>query len=359
MRLYELILEDDNDGVSALSFVSSPAIELDFVFFGTEHKFQSINDEKRLVVGPILIPNKKILRVDGSGVPYEVYLSPETVAKIAHNYMKNGYQNEATLEHDKKVENISLVESWIVESRDKDKSKLYNMNLPMGSWAGVFKIDNDEMWNEYIKTGRVKGISIEGIFAHLEKTPENQKESAYLMESMADFLLEKSIEELNETEAEIVLSKIKAVLEQPSITSTYPGESASSGSYVSPATFQDEYINIYGYVPEYFHICPGAVGTFNHLVNEMDIQEKDLQDMIRAAAVIADNVFDIEEDAVEDGEVDVKDLERAKVLVGMFKDIFLTINERTGMQHDISYMDGHIKVLEDIYANRGLEQIGI
>jgi archaellin len=132
--------------------------------------------------------------------------------------MKNGYQNEATLEHDKKIEGISLVESWLVESREKDKSKLYNMTLPLGSWAGVFKIDNDQMWVDYIKTGKVKGISIEGVFEHLEKTSPERKQSAMLMESFADYIMQKDIHELSQKEAEYVLFKIKEAVELESFT---------------------------------------------------------------------------------------------------------------------------------------------
>ena len=244
MRLFELVLENDDEGVFALSFVENPAIEMDFVYFGEEYKFQQVNEEKRLVVGPILVPNKKILRVDGSGQPYEVYLSEDTVRKIAHNYMKNGYQNETTLEHDKKVDGISLTESWIVESREKDKSKLYNMTLPVGTWAGVFRIDNDEMWEDYIKSGKVKGISIEGIFEHLEKTTPEEMQSAMIMEAWAEYnlseeVLLKDINELTEDEAKELLNAIHKMLmpdvelEQPSIVSSYPGEASGS---ISPST---------------------------------------------------------------------------------------------------------------------------
>jgi len=203
MRLFELVLQDETDGVFALSFVENPAIEMDFVYFGEEYKFQQVNEEKRLVVGPILVPNKKILRVDGSGELYEVFLSEDTVRRIAHNYMKNGYQNETTLEHGEKVDNISLTESWIVESREKDKSKLYNMTLPVGTWAGVFRIENDEMWEDYIKTGKVKGISIEGIFDHLEKTTPETMQTAMIMEAFQ--------QTIEEEEAEYLLSQMRTL----------------------------------------------------------------------------------------------------------------------------------------------------
>ena len=457
MRLFELVLENDDEGVFALSFVENPAIEMDFVYFGEEYKFQQVNEEKRLVVGPILVPNKKILRVDGSGQPYEVYLSEDTVRRIAHNYMKNGYQNETTLEHDKKVDGISLTESWIVESREKDKSKLYNMTLPVGTWAGVFRIDNDEMWEDYIKSGKVKGISIEGIFEHLEKTTPEEMQSAMIMEAFqqtmeeeeAEYLLSqmrtlfnpdkrfkegKRVEmesysdygdgvrnnakkgiELNEkygnkcatpvgkvraqqlaqgkpisvetikrmhsylSRAETYYDSAdsqedcgnisfllwggKAALgwsrnklrelgmlqenQQPTIDSTYPGERAESGSYVAPELLvEDGELDVYGYETSHFYICPGAIGTFKHLTEEMDIQDDDLKDMIKAAAVIADGVFMIEKNVLESESATPTQLKRAETLVDMFKDVFETVNERTGMQHDISYMDGHIETIK-------------
>jgi hypothetical protein len=134
---------------------------------------------------------------------------------------------------------------------------------------------------------------------------------------------------------------------QPSIVSSYPGEAAESGSFISPATFAEApEMDIFGYETSHFYICPGAVGTFNHLVNEMNITDDDLVDMIRAAAVIADTVFMIEARVIESGKAEERDLRRATTLVEMFKDVFQTINERTGMEHDISYMDGHIEVIK-------------
>jgi hypothetical protein len=111
------------------------------------------------------------------------------------------------------------------------------------------------------------------------------------------------------------------------------------------AEMQSE-MDIYGYETSYFYICPGAVGTFNHLINEMNITDDDLMDMIRASAVIADTVFMIEDKVIKEGKADERDLRRATTLVAMFKDVFETINERTGMEHDISYMDRHIDVIK-------------
>ena len=132
---------------------------------------------------------------------------------------------------------------------------------------------------------------------------------------------------------------------QPTIDSTYPGEPAS-GSMIAPELLEDGEMEVYGYETQHFYLCPGALGTFKHLTQEMDIQDDDLKDMIRAAAVIADGVFKIEEEVLMNDFANEKDLRRAETLVDMFKDVFKTVNERTDMDHDVSYMEGHIEVIK-------------
>jgi hypothetical protein len=85
-----------------------------------------------------------------------VFFKPETIKRLSEMYLQKKYTDKATLEHDKKIDNIALVESWIVESREKDKSNLYGLNVPVGTWMGTFKIDNEDIWNNYVKTGEVK-----------------------------------------------------------------------------------------------------------------------------------------------------------------------------------------------------------
>ena len=339
MRLFELVIQDENiDEVFAISMVDNPAIESFGTYFNKDEvHFAAVKEEEGLFMAPILIPNKKILRVDGKGTPYEVYFSPETIKRLSQMYLEKKYQDQVTLEHDSKVEGITLVESWIKESVERDKSKIYGLNVPAGSWIGTFKIDNPEM-REKFKSGEVSAVSIEGIFEHMEK-PVNK---------LSKDILLKDVNDLTEDEAKILLESIQTMLiGEPSVVSSYPGEGTDSGSYISPALLVEEgEMDIYGYETSYFYICPGAVGTFNHLINEMDIKDKDLIDMIRAAAVFADMVFAIEADVLEDKKASEEDLKKASTLVSMFKDIFQTINERTGMEHDISYMDGHIEVIK-------------
>jgi len=164
-QIFELVIEDENvDEVFAISLVEEPAIESNFVFFDKQKvQFAAINDEKRLLMGPILIPDKKILRIDGAGVPYYVFFKPETIKRLSEMYLQKKYTDKATLEHDKKISGVHLVESWVVESREKDKSRMYGLTVPVGTWMGTFKIDNEDVWNNYVKTGEVKGFSVEAL----------------------------------------------------------------------------------------------------------------------------------------------------------------------------------------------------
>jgi hypothetical protein len=342
MGIYELVIDnEETDEVFKISMVSSPAIEESWVFFNEDKvvKFAAVDEEKRLIVAPVLIPNKQIIRADGEGRPYYVFFKEDTIEQLAQNFLKKGYQWKANIEHETDIEGkIVVVESWVSKSMLKDKSAMYfNKPFPAGTWFITWKVLDDNLWNNFIKTGELTGASIEGMFEHVKVSASSQE------------YLSKSITDLTDKEAEQLLNKISYLLElQPSIpNSTYPGESATGS--IAPALLAElPEMNIYGYETEYFYVCPGAVGTFNHLINEMNIVEDDLVDMIRAAAVFADKVFKIEADVIAKGKSTPQELERASVLVDMFKDVFQTIDERTGMKHDISYMDAHIEVIKGL-----------
>jgi hypothetical protein len=167
-KIVELIIEDNNEAlaIDAISLVSAPAIEQDFVFFGKDKHnltFAKVDEEKRMLVSPALIPNKQIFRYDpNTDSEYYVYFSPETVRKAAELYLKHNNHHKATYEHQDRVAGVLTTESWIKEG-DSDKSKLYGYDLPNGTWFVKMKIENDDLWKK-IKEGELKGLSIEGYF---------------------------------------------------------------------------------------------------------------------------------------------------------------------------------------------------
>jgi len=176
MRIVELILDEEQEesGIEAISIVESPAIESDFVALKTEEiKLAEIDKEKRILLGALLIPNKPIYR-KGSEGDYYIFFSKDTISKASQMYLRNGYQNNSTLEHEKDLKGLTLVESWIVVDEVQDKSRKYGLNVPLGTWMGAVKVNNDEIWNEYVKTNKVKGFSIEGYFADKMESPKEK-----------------------------------------------------------------------------------------------------------------------------------------------------------------------------------------
>ena len=199
MRIVELILDEDQEiGIEAISVVENPAIEEDFIALKSqEFKLAEVDKEKRILMGALLIPNKPIYRRNGED-EYYIYFSKDTVLKASQMYLMQGKQNNSTLEHQYELNGLSLVESWIVEDKVHDKSVKYGMDLPLGTWVGAVKVNNDKIWNEFVKTGKVKGFSIEGYFADKMERPK---------ESIKDELAK-----IEQEEAEYLLGQVKAII---------------------------------------------------------------------------------------------------------------------------------------------------
>ena len=166
--IVELVINDENQelAIDAISLVSAPAIEQDFVYFGKEKNnltFAKVDEEKRVLISPALIPNKQIFRYDpNTDSEYYVYFSKSTVRKASELYLKHNNHHKATYEHQDRVSGVLTIESWIKEG-DMDKSKLYGFDLPNGTWFVKMKIQNDDLWSK-IKDGSLRGLSIEGYF---------------------------------------------------------------------------------------------------------------------------------------------------------------------------------------------------
>lgn len=167
METYKVLFnEEENEGVYAVSLVSDPAIGVQFVTLSKqkEIKLATINEEQRILLGAVLIPDQPIYRVQ-DGHEFNIVFPKETIKKVQHNFSQQGYQNNSTIEHSgKQIQNVTFVETWIKEDEVHDKSTMYGFNEPIGTWYAAMKVNNDEIWNDYVKTGKVKGFSIDGVF---------------------------------------------------------------------------------------------------------------------------------------------------------------------------------------------------
>lgn len=174
MRIVELIIDEDAElyGIDAISLVDRPAIELDFIALKEARvQFAEADADKRILIGPALVPDKPIYRRSGEEEFY-VYFSKSTVRLAAELYLKHGNQANHTLEHEHTINGLTVVESWMVEDKQKDKSAIYGLDVPVGTWMVAVKVDNEAIWQEWVKEGKVKGFSIEGYFAN--KVQPNQ-----------------------------------------------------------------------------------------------------------------------------------------------------------------------------------------
>lgn len=176
MRIVELIIDEDAEmyGIDAISLVDRPAIELDFIALKEQRvDFAEADTDKRILVGPALVPDKPIYRKNGDDEFY-VYFSKGTVRKAAELYLKHGNQANHTLEHEHNINGLTVVESWMVEDKEKDKSNYYGLDVPVGTWMVAVKVDNEAIWQEWVKEGKVKGFSIEGYF--VDKMKKNSED---------------------------------------------------------------------------------------------------------------------------------------------------------------------------------------
>jgi len=203
MRIVELIIDENDEasGIDAISLVETPAIESNFIALNKhELLLKEIDSEKRILMGPALIPDKSIYRRNDNGDEYYIYFSKDTVRKASELFFKKSNHQNATYEHEKKIDNMTIVESWIVEDPAKDKTALYGMDVPAGTWMVSMKVDDEKIYND-AKEGTIKGFSIEGYFADrydLKKDTFESLEREYLVEELKEFLDVTELESFND-----------------------------------------------------------------------------------------------------------------------------------------------------------------
>jgi hypothetical protein len=153
-------------GVFAIGLVESPAIQENWIAL-SEHKFSEAIEERRMLYGAAMVPNKYIYRIDEKTMEeFYVVFDEETIMQCAQMFLKQDMQHNHTFEHQFEIEGCTVVESWIVES-EQDKSRHFGMNVPKGTWMLGVKVDDDKVWSE-VKQGNIKGFSIEGRFSELQ-----------------------------------------------------------------------------------------------------------------------------------------------------------------------------------------------
>lgn len=245
MKTYEAVFDEEhNTGVYGISLVHNPAMQGMFIALNedTKIKFKDVNKEEKKVVGLVLEPNKPIYR-NNNGEEYNIVFSEQTIKNLSYNFFKQNFQKNSTIEHEEnqRIEGVTFVESWIVEDKKNDKQNIYGFDYPVGSWLAVLKIDNDDIWDNYVKTGQVRGFSIDGLLSlkevnlkseinmSKEVLEETQKQTSILSDVLNAVKLAFTPKE-NETEKEVKLGSVKTA--DGEITIMYDGEELVAGTSV-------------------------------------------------------------------------------------------------------------------------------
>lgn len=160
--------EDDNTGIRLISLVQDPAIMVQGMAFNSEsnkkdYQFKNI-DDKQMVVGPALIPGKKILRYDEDDEPYYIFFSEATIKLMVEKFTKGSNAKYLNIDHTSTMlESGYIQQSWIIDDSYYDKSKTYGYSLPKGTYFIEVKIDDKDEWNTYVKEGGMFSFSVEGL----------------------------------------------------------------------------------------------------------------------------------------------------------------------------------------------------
>ena len=194
--------------VYAISLVECPAIESNFVYLSEEKPIQVCleQDEKHMVFGAVLIPDKPIYRYN-QDEEYYLRFPKETIEVLAHDYLQNDNIYSFTQQHKDNADGVSIIESW-VKTSNNDKSVDFGIDAPIGTWFVGAKIDNEEIW-QGIKDGSMRGFSVES-FLNFDEIMMNKQENKMTEEKLETI-------EVNESFWMRIAEIIKNALKNPEV----------------------------------------------------------------------------------------------------------------------------------------------
>lgn len=334
MKRYEGKYNKKSKGVFAISLVNAPATGEHYIAMAKQEKivkFAKVDEEQRILMGLVLQPEQLIYRVDEDGNEFEMFFSAETIKDFSQNFFQSGFQLNSKLEHDEPITGVTFVESWLVENPKVDKSAAFGLEYPKGSWLVSMKVDNDDIWNNYIKTGELKGFSIDGM---VELEEVNFKSNIQMSKSNKNILaLLKQIVSGAEQEVEVTLGSVKS----GELDIQFDGETLEVGTAVFLIADESEKVSL---ADGTYKIDEGGeIVVKDGLVESMSEAEAEEEVAPEAEEVV-------EAELEEDGEVIEEvnaDEESMKVIKEILDDMFKAYAE--SMEIKMSALDAKLETL--------------
>lgn len=331
MKRYEGKYNKKSKGVFAISLVNAPATEETFIAMAKQEKivkFAKVDEEQRILMGLVLQPDQLIYRVDEDGNEFEMFFSAETIKDFSQNFFQSGFQLNSKLEHDEPIEGVTFVESWLVENPKVDKSAAFGLEYPKGSWLVSMKVDNDDIWNNYIKTGELKGFSIDGM---VELEEVNFKSNIQMSKSNKNILaLLKQIVSGAEQEVEVTLGSVKS----GELDIQFDGESLEVGTAVFLIADEEKVSLADG---TYKIDEGGEIVVKDGLVESMSEAEAE-EEVAPEAEEVVD--AELEEEVIEEVNADEESM---KVIKEILDDMFKAYAE--SMEIKMSALDAKLETL--------------
>lgn len=188
LPIYRLTIKDEDDkmGVNYVALVDEPAIQTNWLAFNGQMKF-AMDKERKIITGALMLADLPIYRRSEKMGEFYVVFDKFQIEKIVQRFMKNGFTDNVNKMHDAKqtVDGVYMYESFIVDSQRGIRPPLGFEDAPEGSWFGSYKVDNEDVWNNFIKTGEFKGFSVEGVF---DLVPEGDAKEKDIMKQIVDII---------------------------------------------------------------------------------------------------------------------------------------------------------------------------
>ena len=333
MKRYEGKYNKKSKGVFAISLVNAPATEETFIAMAKQEKivkFAKVDEEQRILMGLVLQPDQLIYRVDEDGNEFEMFFSAETIKDFSQNFFQSGFQLNSKLEHDEPIEGVTFVESWLVENPKVDKSAAFGLEYPKGSWLVSMKVDNDDIWNNYIKTGELKGFSIDGMVELEEVTLKSNIQMSKNNKNILALL--KQIVSGAEQEVEVTLGSVKS----GELDIQFDGETLEVGAPVFLLADEEKVSLADG---TYKLDEGGEIVVKDGLVESMSEAEAEAEEEV---APEAEEVVDaeLEEEVIEEVNADEESM---KVIKEILDDMFKAYAE--SMEIKMSALDAKLETL--------------
>ena len=165
LPIYKMTINplDEDSGVDYVALVDEPAIMVDWFAFKKDLKFKA-DPDRRIITGALMIADLPIYRKDAKMGEFMVVFDAPTIEQIVQKFFKRNKSNNVNEMHDTPVDGVYMYESFITDKSRGILAPKGFSNVPDGSWFGSYKVENNDIWEDFIKTGDFKGFSVDGMF---------------------------------------------------------------------------------------------------------------------------------------------------------------------------------------------------